>query len=52
MQLIKFNTNVVLEQYTKVCFQLQKVYEATHGKHLQFFTFLMLQARELEKARG
>jgi len=52
LQLIKFNTNVVLEQYTKVCFQLQRVYEATHGKHLQFFTFLMLQARELEKARG
>jgi len=52
LQLSKFNTNVVLEQYTKVCFQLQRVYEATHGKHLQFFTFLMLQARELEKARG
>lgn len=52
LQLIKFNTNVVLEQYSKVCFQLQRVYEATHGKHLQFFTFLMLQARELEKARG
>jgi hypothetical protein len=52
LQLIKFNTNVVLEQYTKVCFQLQRVYEATHGTHLHFFTFLMLQARELEKARG
>ena len=52
LQLIKFNTNVLLEQYTKVCFQLQRVYEAKHGKHLQFFTFLMLQARELEKARG
>eukprot|EP00320_Phaeocystis_rex_P003386 CAMPEP_0119070102 /NCGR_PEP_ID=MMETSP1178-20130426/33904_1 /TAXON_ID=33656 /ORGANISM="unid sp, Strain CCMP2000" /LENGTH=285 /DNA_ID=CAMNT_0007051913 /DNA_START=185 /DNA_END=1042 /DNA_ORIENTATION=+ len=52
LQLIKFNTNVVLEQYSKVCFTLQRVYEATHGKRLQFFTFLMLQAKELEKARG
>lgn len=52
LQLIKFNTNVALEQYSKVCFALQRVYEATHGKRLQFFTFLMLQARELEKARG
>lgn len=52
LQLIKFNTNVVLEQYSKVCFALQSVYEATHGKRLQFFTFLMLQARELEKVQG
>jgi len=51
LQLITFNTNVALEQYSRVCFSLQSAYEAAHGKRLQLFTFLMLQAKELETAR-
>ena len=43
LQLIKFNTNVDLNQYTTLCFSLQQSYEAAHGTRVQFFTYLMMQ---------
>ena len=43
LQAIKFNTNVDLEQYTALCFSLQRSYEAARGTRVRFFTFLMAQ---------
>jgi len=51
LQLIKFNTNVDLNQYTALCFSLQQSYEASHGTRVQFFTFLMMQAKDLDKSQ-
>jgi len=51
LQLIKFNTNVDLNQYTQLCFSLQQSYAEAHGQRVQFFTFLMMQAKDLDKAQ-
>ena len=50
LQLIKFNTNVDLNQYTTLCFSLQQSYEEAHGTRIQFFTYLMMQAKDLDRA--
>ena len=49
LQLIKFNTNVDLNQYTTLCFSLQQSYERAHGTRIQFFTYLMMQAKDLDR---
>ena len=48
LQLIGFNTNVALLEYTSLCFQLQQRYmEHYGGERVQFFSFLMAQAKDI-----
>ena len=47
LQLIHYNTNIVLTDYASACFQLQQSFFAARGQHVQFFSFLMLKAQEL-----
>jgi len=41
LQLLSFNTNVNVEQYASMCFELQQVHVRLHKKHCHFFTYLM-----------
>jgi len=49
LQLIEFNTNVLLNEYVALCFRLQQRYQELRGERVQFFSFLMAQAQQLDE---
>lgn len=52
LQLIEFNTNVVLNDYVALCFRLQQRYQELRGERVHFFNFLMAQAQQLDEKGG